>query len=185
MSVERIANRYAKSLLDLGIEQNKLDKLAEDMKVLDQGFAFRELELMLRSPIINKDAKSRVLEQVFAGKVDDLTKHFMQVIVRKNRENLLPEIAKAFTEQYRKYLNISSVKLTTAAPLEEAQINAIKERLRQSGSVAQNVEIETEIDPSLIGGFVLEFDGKRFDSSVASSLEKLRKEFTSNKFSNN
>jgi len=182
MSVTRIASRYAKSLLDLAKEQGKLERVLEDIKAFKKATEQRDFELVLKSPIVKADKKKAIIKQIFDGKFDPLTMTFMDVILRKGREKYLAPIASEFEEQYKKENHVSTVRLTTAAPLEGESLEVIKMQLKTSSSTDQNVEIETIVDPDIIGGFVIEFDDKLYDASVAHKLELLRKEFAGNAY---
>ena len=100
MSITRIASRYAKSLLDLSLEQNKLEKILEDIKLFQAYLGNRDLVLMFKSPIVNVGKKKAVVKALFDGKLDPLLLSFFDIILRKNREMYLPEIANEFVHQY-------------------------------------------------------------------------------------
>lgn len=180
MSVQRIASRYAKSLVSLAAEQNKLDRVAEDIRLFQSLVSNRDLYLLLKSPIIKADKKQQILDAVFNSKLDPLMSAFLEILVRKGREAYLPEIANAFMEQYKRLKHISTVRLTTAAPLSEETIAAIRKKLESSDATDDVIELIAEADPGLIGGFVIEFDGRLYDTSVANKLEELKREFRDN-----
>ncbi len=182
MSVTRIASRYAKSLLDLAQEQGKLERILEDVKAFQKAANQQDFKLVLKSPIINTDKKQAIVKQIFNGKFDPLTMTFLEVILRKGREQYLPDIAGAFINQYKTAKHISTVYLTTATPIEEESLQVIKMQLLTSDITDNNVEIKTKVDPDIIGGFVIEFDDKLYDASVAHKLELLRKEFAGNEY---
>jgi F-type H+-transporting ATPase subunit delta len=72
------------------------------------------------------------------------------------------------------------VRLTTASPLSDAVVADIKQRLTSSVHTSDNVDLAVKVDPELIGGFVLEFDDKIYDASIAQKLDELRKGFVGN-----
>ncbi len=185
MSVTRIAARYAKSLLDLAQEQGKLDKVLGDVQAFKTATEQRDFFLLLKSPIVNPDKKGKILKEIFSGKFDELSMAFINIVLRKGRESYLPDIAKEFLIQYNALKKISTVKLTTAAPVTEASLAAIKAQLQGSSKTAANIDIETAVDPDLIGGFVIEFDDKLYDASVAHKLAQLKKGFSGNQYINN
>lgn len=185
MSVTRIAARYAKSLLDLAQEQGKLDTILGDIQAFKGATEQRDFFLLLKSPIVNPDKKGKILQEIFGGKFDELSMAFINIVLRKGREGYLPDIAKEFLVQYNALNKISTVKLTTAAPVTEASLAAIKTQLQGSSKTASNIEIETAVDPELIGGFVIEFDDKLYDASVAHKLAQLKKGFSGNQYVNN
>lgn len=177
MSISRIAGRYAKSVLDLAQEQNSLETVREDMLAFAKATKERDLYLLLKSPIIPGGKKKTILTSIFDGKVDKLTMAFFNIVLTKGRESYLPEIADAFEDQYRELKGITSVKLTTATPLSEEVLNTIKAKLEGSDQTNSSIEIETAVNPDLIGGFMFEFGDRLYDASVAHRLAKIKKEF--------
>lgn len=180
MSVQRIATRYAKSLIDFASDNGQLDAVANDVKLLQSATKHREFYMMLKSPIIHVGKKGAVIDQLFAGKMSDLMLKYLHLIITKSREEFLPEIAAEFLTQYKSLKKISSVKITTAQPLSPAALEGIRGKLTSSGVCHPTVDISTKIDAELIGGFVLEFDNKLYDASVAGKLAELKSEFSKN-----
>ena len=174
--MSRVASRYAKALIDLAVEQGKLEDIYSDITSFQQVAKNRDFELMLKSPIIKGDKKGKVFDAIFGGKVDAMTSKFFEIVLRKGREADLPSIADAVIEQYRNMKNVSSVTLTSAAVLSASALEAIKSKLITEGTFSENIEFQTAVDPSLIGGFRLEFGDKLYDASVAYKLEQLKKQ---------
>ncbi len=180
MSVQRIATRYAKSLIDLAVEQGKLDSILGDVQAFGEAVKNRDLFLMLKSPVVSGSKKTQVIEAIFGGHFDELTMAFLNILIKKGRESFLPEITRSFYAQYKKLKHISTVTLTTASEIGEDVVASIHEKLAGSSVTDENIEIITEVDPDLIGGFVIRFDDKIYDASVASKLEEMKKEFRDN-----
>lgn len=177
MSRHAVASRYAKSLLDLSIEQNKLDDIYNDIVAFKESLASRELLLLLKSPIINSDKKISAFKAVFGDKFNELTLGFFELTMKKGREENLPDMANAFIAQYRDHNNISSAKVITATKLSTEKLEEIKSKIL-SFSDGDKVDITEEIDESLIGGFVIEIGDKIYDASVKHKLNKLKKAFS-------
>src|SRR6476660_6196728 len=99
MNNPRLAGRYAKSLLDLSVEQNNLEAVYNDVRLL-QGIIKSNPDFvnLLKSPVISSDKKEKIINAVLDGKVSNITTIFIQLITRKTRESNLPEIVKAFIE---------------------------------------------------------------------------------------
>ena len=181
MSAKSVASRYAKSLLELADEQGKVESVYEDVELLKKMLKNRDLYGMFKSPVIPAHHKIKVINALFGGRLDDLTLRFIRLVVQKERGELLPQIALEFIDQYKAFKNISIVHITSAAVLSEEAIRRIKEKLHEKGLIDGEIEILEKIDPSLIGGFVMEFDGYRYDSSVSWLLSDLRKgEYSTN-----
>lgn len=182
MSSYRIASRYAKSLIDLATEQGKLDKVVEDMTYFIEVSKLRDIELLLKSPIITSDRKGKVLEAIFGGKVDQLTNAFLHIILKKGRESYLRDIAEEVISQYRVIKGISIVHIVSAETLAPEALEAIRQKLIASKLTHTNIEFRTSVDKDLIGGFVISFEDKLYDASVKHQLNVLRKEFSSKEY---
>lgn len=177
MSVQRITGRYAKSLLDLALQQNKLERILEDVQSFKKVSENRDFYMMLKSPIVQMSKKQSVVKALFEGKYDELTMAFLRILIQKGREPYLPEIADDFIAQYKKIKQITTVKVTTAKSMSTSALSTLRAQLEGSSQTDSTVEIETAVDADLIGGFILEFDGNIYDSSVAHKLEALKRKF--------
>jgi len=182
MSINKIAARYAKSLLDLAVEQNKLEKIHSDIEGFVVAAQNRDFLLLMRSPIVNGTKKMNIFKALFEGKMDVATMAFFDITIKKSREALLPEIAQAFLQQYKALKGITTVKLTSATPLHQDSVDAIKSKVQAALNLSDKMDVETVINPDLIGGFVIEIGDKRYDASVSHQLSKLRKSFKSNEY---
>ncbi|MGB0165851.1 MAG: ATP synthase F1 subunit delta [Luteibaculum sp.] len=176
----KVADRYAKSLLQLALEQNKSQEVKSDIelvsKTLEQN---KDLALLLKSPIIREDKKNSILTAVFKEALSDLTLSFIKILTKKGRESLLLEICNAYNKLYRKENNIQKVVLITAAPMDKETKDKLLAKISNQG---EKLDVEEQIDPELIGGFILKIGDKQVDTSVLGSFRKLRKEFTNNPF---
>jgi F-type H+-transporting ATPase subunit delta len=175
MQNPRLATRYAKSLLDLAVEQNSLEPVLKDMQEINRiCLMSRDFALMLKSPIIHGDKKLAVVFEILKGQnIHELTKAFMNLLVVKGRELNLPEIAEAFIAQYNDLKNIRTVTLTTAAPMSDSVKSGLVAKI--AGYMPKDtVDLKTNVDESLIGGFVLELEDKLYDASVKKSLNDVR-----------
>jgi F-type H+-transporting ATPase subunit delta len=177
MSSQRIATRYAKSLLELAVEQNKLDRVLEDVEHFRAVTRVRDFLLLLKSPIVHQGKKRQIFRALFADSYDTVTMAFLDIILRKGREAYLDEIAEAFVDQYREVRQITTVKLTTAVALDDKRLEEIKTKISQSEATFPNIELQTEVNPDILGGFIIEFEDNLYDASVAHQMEQLRKEF--------
>jgi F-type H+-transporting ATPase subunit delta len=182
MQNPRLAARYAKSLLDIAVEQNQLDRTLSDVKLLSEVCnQSRDFTNVLRSPVIKADKKDAVIEAVLGNRLAPLTKAFISLLVNKGREATLPEIAKAFIAQYKELKHIKTVRLTTAAPVSDA----VKQKILQRATATldnNQVELVEMVNPDIIGGFVLEMDDKLFDASVLRDLKDVRTQFMKNMY---
>jgi F-type H+-transporting ATPase subunit delta len=178
----RLASRYAKSILDLAIEKSQLEEVYADMMWLQSVCRQnRDFVNMLRSPIIKGESKKKIIEAVTRNNISDMTSRFLVLLVSKSRESNLPEMVSSFISAYKALKNIQIVKLTSATPLTETSRSAIVEQVKKSAGY-ENIEVEEKIDPSIIGGFVLQVGDKLVDASVSYDLRQIAKQFENNDF---
>ena len=177
MTNQRVAQRYAKSLVDLAQERGQLETIKGDVDSFLKMGENRDFRLLLNSPVVNPDKKKSIIKALLErASANELTSAFVNLVIAKGRETDLLGIFREFVNQYKTINHISTVKVTSAAPLSEAELAAIRQQLIASGKTEASVDFKTAIDEDLIGGFVLEFDGKVYDASVAHKLSELRKE---------
>lgn len=176
----RLAARYAKSLIDLSTEKGQLEQVYADMQYLQAVCkSSRDFVNLLRSPVVKADKKEKILNAITNGKVSAITTAFDKLLINKGRESDLPEIVIAFIEQYNAIKGIHKVKLTTAVPVGDNIKNEIVGKVK-SATGLENVELETKVDESIIGGFVLEFNNNLVDASVLRDLKDIKKQFIGN-----
>lgn len=179
MSVSRLAQRYAKSVLDLAVEKDLVDEVLADVRGIRGTIsANRELEVLLKSPIVSPDKKLEIIKIIFADRVHFILMEFMEILVRKRREGFLPEMCDSFLEQYNEMHGIKPVRVTTAVPIPEELQQRIANSLRTPE--VTDIDLEIDVDPDLIGGYILQYDDKLYDASVARNLHALRQDFRSN-----
>ncbi len=180
MQNPRLAGRYAKSLLDLAQEQNSLDQVLGDMQMMHNAVqSSPELLQMLRSPVVKADKKNAVLNALFGEKISKLSSAFTRLLTSKGRENVLPEITTAFIAQYKELKRIRTARLITASPANDALKQTLKAKA-EAAMPGYTVELEEKIDPSIIGGFILELGDRSIDASVRRDLGEVRKQFKDN-----
>jgi F-type H+-transporting ATPase subunit delta len=174
MSAFSLATRYAKSLIQLVNDQGKLEQVYKDIKDVNGIFeSSRDLKLMFKSPIIPADKKLNVVKQLFEGKIDSVLYQFMVLVIKKGREAYLNEITESFIIQYNLIKNITPVKITSAVKLDRNIVDGMIASLKAKEKLGQ-VELTEEIDPKMIGGFMLQYDDKMIDSSVSRRLASLK-----------
>lgn len=176
MKSTKVAARYAKALLDLAVEQKKVDSILGDMQFLLQtNNEARDFELMITSPIIKADKKISIFKMIFE-QFEELSMAFVELITKNGREAMLPAIAESFEAQVKEYKGIVPMTLVSAAPLDKATKDSILAKV-QSG-VNGTLEITEVIDESLIGGFVVKMGDTQIDASVASQFNNLKQRLT-------
>ncbi len=176
MKGTKLASRYAKALLELAIELNKLDSVTGDMNyLLEASKETREFQLFLDSPIIQSEKKIAILGELF-GQFEEVTMSFVKLIAKNRRESYLPLIAQSFEAQVKEHKGIVPVTLISAKPLNEATRATILAKIQTA--IKGELEVKEQVDESLIGGFIVRMGDKQIDASVASQFNNLKQRLT-------
>lgn len=176
MKSTKSAIRYSKALLELAIEQNKVDLVLSDMDFFyTTSSENKDLLVFLKSPIIRSDKKLTVLQALFSH-FDILTSSFMQLITKNRREALLTEIATSFIKLVKDHKGIVPVTLISASALTKESKDKILSKIKVSGQI----ELTEVIDANLIGGFVVRIGDIQIDASVNNQLKKLKLDLITN-----
>lgn len=180
MSEFRLASRYAKSVIELAEEKGQLDKVHNDIRLLQQTFrSSKDLVSMLKNPVVYTDKKIRILEMLFKDKINPITYEFLKLVTAKKRENHLPTIVQSFIDQYNKLQEIVTVNFTTPVAVDPALEEKIKEIVRKATGKS-NIDLRTKVNPNIIGGYILQYEDKQYDASVFRHLETLDDNFLGN-----
>ena len=178
MSERRVASRYSKSLLSLAQEKGLLEEVNSDMELFAATFKNnRDLSIVIKNPIVPNHKKLSILKALFDGKVSELTLRFFEIISRKNRESLLPDIAASFNEQYNVFKGIVIAQVVTSFPLDNKLREDFKKVVKHEFGQEKTVLLEEKVDPSLIGGYTLTVGDKQIDQTLDTQLKKLKLEF--------
>jgi len=170
------ASRYAKALLELAIEQNKVDKVSSDMRaIVAAKNETNEFQLFLNSPLIQSDKKISILNQLFEN-FDILSNSFIALIAKNRREGILAEIAASFDVLLKEHQGIVPVTLVASKKLDEATVQSILAKVKPT--VKGTIELTETIDEALLGGFVVKIGNTQFDSSVANQFKNLKQRLT-------
>lgn len=181
MAQTKVATRYAKSLLGLVAEKGNLEEAFSDMLLIKKTCSEnRELVVLLKSPVVNAEKKANILTSIYGKNVSKVTMLFITLITKNRRESALPEIADAFIAQYKAMKGITIASVTSAAVLTEDAQKKIADIVQKQ--VGGTVELELEVNPELIGGFILRIGDKQLDTSILSKIGDLRQEFMSKSF---
>jgi len=180
MSGTTVSRRYGKSLLALSKEQNAVDAVEQDMRVLIQvAKENRELSVILASPVVRPEKKEAIVRSVFAG-AHDLTVSFLALLAKKGRAGLIADMAEAFVALVREERGIVLAEVASAVSLDDArrtEINALIGRVHEGG-----VELSETVEPHLIGGFKLRVGDRMIDASVFQSLRTMHRNLTNNPY---
>ena len=172
--MSRAAGRYAKAILDLAQSQNTASAVNTDMKSIVDAFAqSSELQAFIASPTLPLTVKHQTLLEIFGG-AQNVTKGLFRLLEENKRFDLVTAIAEQFIRQYDELSGVEVAKVTTAIPM-DAELEA--RIIAKAGELTtKKVVIESVVDPSIIGGFILRIGDKQLNASVASRLQAIKNE---------
>lgn len=168
-----VLSRYVGALADLAEKKGALEKVQQDMMDIAAMLAGSEdLRLMVSSPRIGAVAQARAVESLSkAAKFDRLTVNFLNVLVQNRRLNALGGIVKAFQKEVSRRRGEVTVRVETAMPLTGKQEEAFRDKI--SAALGVGVQIETAVDPDILGGMIVTVGSHMVDDSVRRKLERL------------
>ena len=164
--------RYARALLKSATDAQLEDQVYQEMMTIAKSFVeVPALRQTIDNPMLSKDKKESLLTIAAGEKASALTKAFIALVLKEDRENVMQFMANSYVTLYRKQKNVIRGKLTTAARVSVET----EQKMRQLVESKTNgtVEFETEVNPDIIGGFILEYDTYRMDASVKSKLNSI------------
>ena len=167
---------YANALFDAAKEHGRLEAVQRELRdFTDAVEQVPELHALLANPQLDPRARTEALRGVLEG-ADELVRNFVLLVTEKGRADELADIVEEFEALVAADEGILDVELTTAVELSDEEAQRILEQIeRVSG---RKVRATRSVDPSLIGGFVLQAGSHRVDASVRGRVERLRRQLT-------
>ena len=172
MDIGVISVRYARALLKSATDAKIETDVYKEMQTLAKSYTeVPQLRQTIDNPMLSKDTKQQLLLTAVGEKPCELTKAFISLVLKEDRENVMQFIANSYVTLYRQQKNVIRGRLITAAAVSPAT----EQKMRQMVESKTNgtVEFETEVNPDIIGGFILEYDTYRMDASVKSKLNSI------------
>lgn len=171
--IDVIANRYAEALFQLSEEENITKEIYSELNdVVDIVKSNKELENVLKSPLISKSEKVELIEKLFSDKINKHLKNFLKILVEKGRINSLKTIETTFKQLLNDKHNIIEGTVISAVPMEEKQIKELEEKL--SKKYNKNVTLENKVDESILGGVLVRLGNTQIDGSVKTRLDNIK-----------
>lgn len=169
-----IALRYAGAIFGLAQKQNTIDRSLEDIKEIATLFANRKLAYLLREPKIPAKRKETALREALTSKVLPTSLNLALLVVQRELVEVMPNIAAELEKLVLNYRNEAIAEVTTAAPMDDAQLNLVKKALEQR--TGKTIIMQTRIDPTILGGIVARVGDQVIDGSVRYRLSALQQQ---------
>ena len=179
MNQSIIATRYAKALMMVGNDNRCLEALKNDMELLSASISENHMfKQVLDNPVIKPPQKRSVMAELLEKRVHPMTLNFINTIIRNRREPLLADVARDFIDLYEKTKGIKRAHVISATDMNDRA----KQQMQQQLNVLFKADIQMtdEVNPDLIGGFILRVGDQQYDASLSSGLERMRKKFIEN-----
>lgn len=175
MDIGVISVRYARALLKSATEAKIEDTIYAEMQSLARNFVdVPQLRFTIDNPMLQKEKKESVLLTAVGSNPSELTKAFVRLVLKEGRASMIQFMANSYITLYRQQKNVIRGKLITAVAVAPETEQRMRQMVEQKTN--GNVEFETEVNPEIIGGFILEYDTYRMDASVQSKLRTILSE---------
>ena len=179
MDIGIISSRYAKALLKLTTETGEEKVVYHSMVSLIESYQqMPTLRNTLENPVLSNEKKLELLYLAAGGSKSISLKQFFLLVLKNYRIAIIQFIAISFIDSYRKQQHLIHSQLTVPAQIDSATISRLKAMVKEK--THNEVEFVVKVDPSIIGGFIMEYDTYSFDSSIKGRLYNIRKKMLSN-----
>ena len=176
MVLSRAAIRYAKATLSLAIDQGAEDAVMLNMKEISRGIQENaEIKELLESPLVKSQQKLNFLNDYVSG-AHEISKGLLTTLHENGRIEMLEEVAIQYHILYKKHKNEETAYVFTAVPLNEQMRIQVLHKIKEF--TEKEIHLENQVNPELIGGFVLRIGDVQYDASIARKLDRMKREFT-------
>jgi len=167
-----LQDRYARALFELAIERGLTSDYLQQAAFIGEVLSDDQTKLVLTHPRIAMADKHAFLDNAFKGRIHDDLLGFMRLTVTKNREEYIADAFEGLVKLIRHHQNFTSATVVSAVALAPEQESRLKVSLMRK--LGKQIELNTEVDPSLIGGFRLHVDGHVFDQTLKRMLKDMK-----------
>ena len=168
-----VGNVYGLSLYQLAKDESLAKTIGEELSVLQEAFqAEPDFIRLLSSPNLTKAERCQILDQSFRGKVHPYVLNFLKILTEKGYMRHFADCCASYSQQYNVDNGILSVTAVTAVALTDAQRDKLAEKLHKL--TGKEIQLRGRIDPTILGGIRLDYDGRRVDDTLAHRLDAIR-----------
>ena len=169
----QVGSVYGEALYDLAKAEDLSDRILKELEVLNQSFGEEPGFLrLLSAPNVSKEERCSVVDQSFRDKVHPYILNFLKLLTQKGYVRHFSDCCAAYRDHYNQDNGILPVTAVTAVPMSDQQ--AAKLMAKLSELTGKKVELTNRVDPDIMGGVRLDYDGKRLDDSIAHRLDAVR-----------
>lgn len=164
---------YGGALYDLAAGENLAEEIRIQLCGLAEGFAAEPaFAKLLSSHALSKEERCKILDDSFAGKVHPYVLNFLKILTEKGYVRFFADCCEQYRIRYNQAHNILPVTAVTAVALTESQTARLAQKLE--AQTGKTIELTNRIDPEVLGGVRLDFDGKCVDDTLSHRLDSIR-----------
>ena len=168
-----LSRRYAKALFQLALEDRRLDEVAQEIERFVAAYSESPLVTVLNNPAFGLSSRKEVLAQVAKLlTLSPLVNHFLSLLLERDRLRYLPSIASSYRRLLDQAKGRVEARVVAASPLEAGMVERLREALQRISG--KEVLLRAETHPGLLGGLLIQLEGKVYDGSVRTQLEKMK-----------
>ncbi len=168
-----VGSVYGESLYELAKAENLSKSIGEQLAVLQESFRQEpDFIRLLSSPNLTKSERCQILDDSFRGKVHPYLLNFLKILTEKGYMRFFSDCCDAFTQHFDQDNGILRVTAVTAVALSAAQADKLTEKL--SRITGKEIALRNRIDPAVLGGVRLDYDGQRLDDTVSHRMDAIR-----------
>ena len=169
-----VGSIYGQALYDLALSEGLAAEIGKQLAVLDRCFTQETPEFLrlLGAPTLSKEERCKILDDSFRGQVQPYVLNFLKILTEKGYMRYFSDCCSTYRDCYNKDNNILPVKATTAVALTQDQVLHLKEKL--GALTGKEIARTNHLEPKLLGGVRLDYDGKRLDDTIANRLDRIR-----------
>lgn len=173
MRYTALARRYAGALFGAARNADVIDKVESDIGLLAHSLqTMPRLQEALAHPLIPAARKKEIATEVFGGKVQEITLHFLDLLIDKRREELVEDVEQEYVRLANEFRGVVPTLVTSAVPLSDDEKERLQRKLEKF--TGKKIELELREDKSLIGGLTVKIGDTVIDGSVKGYLASLR-----------
>ncbi|KAK2904896.1 hypothetical protein Q8A67_006695 [Cirrhinus molitorella] len=176
IQVYGVEGRYATALFSAASKQKSLDKVEQELGRVTSLIKDPKLSSVVMNPHVKRSIKQKTfIDALTKAKLSPITINLINVLAENGRLTLTPDVITAFSKMMSAHRGEVTCSVTTAQPLDEANLAELKVALNGFLSKGETIKLETKSDPSILGGMIVSIGDKYVDMSTKTKIQKLTK----------
>ncbi len=174
---ELVSKRYASALFEVAFEEQNYEKVKDELNfILDCFKKEPQLYQLLRSPLITTDEKKDIISNIYKDKLSVEVFNFLRVVIDKGREEHMEAMVKEYSILADGVKNKVEAVAITAVPMDKKDLLKLQQNLSESSG--KNIQLQNQVDPTIIGGVLVKIGDKVIDGTVKSRLANMQEQLS-------